>query len=103
MIYEAIYEFVTDHPLIAEKSSILYEAVDGREAIRGAVRWWGGRHEAIPAHFYQLIAVKVYRRIIHSMDERGYVRLDRGICPVFEWKIDFPAPLKTYVPGASGK
>lgn len=96
--FSATFEFATSEQEEGTASSTSLKAyvADGPEAaVRDAVRFWNGRREAMPEHFHQLYAIKVWFYWVGGIDAKGNSQ-SMTMGELFEWKYDFPGSLEDW-------
>jgi len=92
MLFRARYAFKseTTEPNTEQAGSIQYKALSNDSAVKGFVRWWENRHEAVPEYFQTLYAVKIYSIYPQVINESGYLPSETQVLYIFEWKYDWP-------------
>lgn len=98
--YAAYYWFTRRDEIgeIIEKSiDVKFTSPSPAEAVRAAVRFWVGRHRAMPEHFGNLYRIKVANYLIGPIAEDGSLT-NPGNFDFFEYKRDTAGlPLEEYV------
>ena len=86
MFYQAHFQFIDYAGKVCE-TRIVFSALTIDEAVRGPLRWWKNRHEAVPEHFHHLGYFQCAPYTIDPIRDDGYCSSGSGF-RLFEWSQD---------------
>lgn len=92
--FESVFEFSTPTGSTSQLR-VQMTALNKKQAVIDSIRFWEGRHKAVPEYFHEILAVQVFTKTIGPIDGKGMATGKNGP-QFFEWKTDWPVNLKEY-------